>query len=79
MVNIHFIFTNNKYNYSGVWSLDVSTILMLATCKFSSFGFSISDGFKDTEELNLINESILNFELFYNNNKIQSCRHSLFK
>lgn len=31
--------------------MDVSTILMIATCKFISFAFCYSDGFKDKNEL----------------------------
>ena len=35
----------------GGWTLDITTILMMAICKFTSFGYCIEDGRKDEKEL----------------------------
>lgn len=37
---------NMVYDYGG-WELDVSTILMMSICKFSSIAFSYEDGSKE--------------------------------
>ncbi|KRX08124.1 hypothetical protein PPERSA_01669 [Pseudocohnilembus persalinus] len=48
-VSAHHIY-RQIYDYGG-WTLDVSTILMMAVCKFTSFGYCVEDGRKKQSEL----------------------------
>lgn len=38
------------YDYGG-WSMDVSVILMMNTCKWTSFAWNVVDGLKEEKDL----------------------------
>ena len=54
--------------------MDVATILMIATCKYISFAFCYSDGFKDKKELFLgINNKLIIILQIKMKKKLRKC------
>jgi len=39
------------FSYLGSWKMEIDTLLMMSTTKFTSFAFNVADGYKKDSEL----------------------------